>query len=66
MGDPTLYPWPTCRTFLETRASTSLRGSEGPTISADMDQKRNGDGVDLLKPCEDPNNIDPKVWNDFY
>src|SRR4029077_14305194 len=42
------------------------RGSEGPNHFADMDQKRNGDGVDLLKLCEDPNNIDPKVWNDFY
>lgn len=42
------------------------RGSEGPNHFADMDQKRDKDGVDLLKLCEDPNNIDPKVWNDFY
>ena len=42
------------------------RGSEGPNHFADMDQKRDEDGVDLLKLCEDPNNIDPKAWNDFY
>jgi hypothetical protein len=42
------------------------RGSEGPNHFADMDQKRNEDGVDLLKLCEDPNNIDPNVWNNFY
>jgi hypothetical protein len=42
------------------------RGSEGPNHFADMDQKRDEDGVDLLKLCEDPDNIDPKVWNDFY
>jgi hypothetical protein len=42
------------------------RGSEGPNHFADMDQKRNEDGVDLLKLCEDPKNIDPKAWNDFY
>jgi hypothetical protein len=42
------------------------RGSEGPNHFADMDQKRDADGVDLLKLCEDPANIDPTVWNDFY
>ncbi|MBA7485481.1 hypothetical protein ES707_21028 [subsurface metagenome] len=39
---------------------------EGPNHFADMDQKRDSDGMDLLKLCEDPANIDPKVWNDFY
>jgi hypothetical protein len=42
------------------------RGSEGPNHFADMDQTRDADGVDLLTLCEDPKNIDPKVWNDFY
>jgi hypothetical protein len=42
------------------------RPSEGPNHFADMDQKRDQDGVDLLKLCEDPRNIDPKAWNDFY
>lgn len=42
------------------------RGSEGPNHFADMDQKRDEDGVDLLKLCEDPDNIYPEVWNDFY
>jgi hypothetical protein len=42
------------------------RGSEGPNHFADMDQKRPADGVDLLTLCEDPANIDPAVWDDFY
>jgi hypothetical protein len=42
------------------------RGSEGPNHFADMDQKRPKDGVDLLTLCEDPANIDPAVWDDFY
>ncbi|MFB9266821.1 hypothetical protein ACFFWD_27290 [Bradyrhizobium erythrophlei] len=42
------------------------RHFEGPNHFADMDQVRDSDGVDLLKLCKDPKNIDPKVWNDFY
>ncbi len=42
------------------------RGSEGPNHFADMDQKRDQDGVDLLALCEDPANIDPVVWDRFY
>jgi hypothetical protein len=41
------------------------RGFEGPNHFADMDQ-RNDEGIDLLTLCENPENIDPKVWNDFY
>jgi hypothetical protein len=42
------------------------RSFEGPNHFADMDQKRDSDGMDLLTLCQDPANIDPKVWNDFY
>ena len=42
------------------------RPSEGPNHFADMDQKRSKDGVDLLTLCEDPANIDPNVWEEFY
>jgi hypothetical protein len=42
------------------------RHFEGPNHFADMDQKRPSDGIDLLKLCENPANIDPDVWNDFY
>ncbi|MGH6825190.1 hypothetical protein [Methyloceanibacter sp.] len=42
------------------------RGVEGPNHFADMDQKRPGDGLDLLTMCKNPKNIDPDAWNDFY
>lgn len=42
------------------------RHFEGPNHFADMDQKRPSDSVDLLALCEDPRNIDPDVWNNFY
>ncbi len=42
------------------------RPFEGPNHFADMDQVRDSDGVDLLQLCQDPKNIDPTVWNDFY
>jgi hypothetical protein len=41
------------------------RPFEGPNHFADMDQK-NDKGDDLLSLCENPDNIDPDVWNRFY
>ncbi len=41
------------------------RPFEGPNHFADMDQK-NEVGEDLLTLCENPKNIDPNFWNDFY
>jgi hypothetical protein len=42
------------------------RRFEGPNHFADMDQKRSSDGVDLLELCNNPRNIDPGRWNEFY
>lgn len=42
------------------------RHFEGPNHFADMDQKRPDDDEDLLSLCRDEENVDPKVWNDFY
>lgn len=42
------------------------RHFEGPNHFADMDQVRDADGIDLLRLCKDPKNINPKIWNEFY
>jgi len=42
------------------------RGSEGPNHFADMDQYSAPKKGSLLKLCEDPVNIDPDVWNEYY
>ncbi|MBC2803465.1 hypothetical protein ELH92_08175 [Rhizobium ruizarguesonis] len=39
---------------------------EGPNHFADMDHPRPADGKTLLDLCEQPDNVDPAVWNDFY
>jgi hypothetical protein len=41
------------------------RKHEGPNHFADMDQK-DSRHLDLLKLCQDPANISPQVWDDFY
>ncbi|MGO7265421.1 MULTISPECIES: zinc dependent phospholipase C family protein [Rhizobium] len=39
---------------------------EGPNHFADMDHPRPSDGKTLLDLCEDLDNVDPEIWNDFY
>jgi hypothetical protein len=39
---------------------------EGPSHFADMDHPRPSDGKTLLDLCEDTNDVDPVIWNDFY
>ena len=41
------------------------RSFEGPNHFADMDHK-DDQGVDLLTLTQDPDKIDPNVWNSFY
>ncbi|UIL29526.1 hypothetical protein LZK75_09955 [Rhizobium leguminosarum] len=38
---------------------------EGPNHFADMDHPRPSDGKTLLDLCEDLDNVDPEIWNDF-
>ncbi|MGO8176398.1 hypothetical protein ACC764_39510, partial [Rhizobium ruizarguesonis] len=37
-----------------------------PNHFADMDHPRPADGKTLLDLFEQPDNVDPAVWNDFY
>jgi hypothetical protein len=43
----------------------TMRGSEGPNHFADMD-KPDSNNQDLLKICEDPNNVRVDVWKAYY
>lgn len=42
------------------------RAFEGPNHFADMDQPGPGNSADLLTLCNDPANVDPEIWNNFY
>jgi hypothetical protein len=51
------------------RAGTGETNNDENNHFADMDQKAGSGrfkGKDLLEVCQDPNNIDPAVWLEFY
>jgi hypothetical protein len=67
MGEDTFIPMADVPDFFWKHGKQGhSRHFEGPNHFADMDQKRPNDAIDLLKLCEDPANIDPDVWNQFY
>ncbi len=67
MGDDAFVPMADVPDFFWKHGKQGAsRFAEGPNHFADMDQRRARDGKDLLALCEDPQNIDPDVWNRFY
>jgi hypothetical protein len=67
MGDDAVIPMADVPDFFWKHGKQGhSRAMEGPNHFADMDQPRPIDGTDLLKLCEDTNQIDPVVWNTFY
>jgi hypothetical protein len=67
MGDDAFIPMADVPDFFWKHGKQGhSRAFEGPNHFADMDQKRPSDGADLLQLCEDPANVNPAVWNEFY
>jgi len=67
MGDDAFVPLADVPDFFWKHGKQGFtRGLEGPNHFADMDQKRPGDGKDLLALTKDPKNIDADVWDKFY
>lgn len=65
MGDQAFIPMADVPDFFWKHGNQGYkRQDEGPNHFADMDQPSNG--IDLLTLCEDPANVDPDIWNDFY